>query len=175
MANKTLSQKKDAQYTILSAEAIEKSLQKQKALVENLCKKPLLFFRKYVGVRGRITIADFARKSYISSPTVKRYSSSSKRLIAESRTRLAYGLMLYWPQLVDYAFADLQSELRMKKYVQEIELVPTVQELKDMARKYLWNEYHAAFHEDAEIALALSENKGDLVKILYHYRYPENN
>lgn len=173
MAKKALSLKKDARHTLLSTKKINESLKKQTALVENHRKKPLLFFRKYVAVRGRITQKDFARVSYISEATVKRYTSSTKQLPAASRTRMAYGLMLYWPQLEEYAYQDVIDEMQKKYYDKQMYIPTSKEEIKFLAKQRLWKEYHAAFHEDAEMAKALAGDKDDLVRILYNYRYPK--
>lgn len=157
--------------TSYSAPLIKESLQKQQDLVKKSSKKPLAFLRKYVGVRGRISQAEFCKYTYLSKPTVKRYVSSTKSLIDESRTRVAYGLMLFWNALEHYAYEDLVEELEGKEYNQKIDHLPTEDEMKRMAKKRLLAEYHSAFHEDAEIAWILSENPSDLARILYNYRY----
>ena len=161
----------DAKHTILSNDEISKSLQKQQELMKNYGKKPLLFFRKYVGANGKISLADFSRVTFLSDSTVNRYANSSKKLVAMSRLRVAYGLMVFWNELEQEAYQDLRDEMGQQWYDGKIRCMPLVEDMKRMAEESLWKEYHDAFHEDAEMAKELAANRADLVRILYNYRY----
>ena len=102
---------KGAMSTAYSVSSISESIEKQQKLMENYGKKPLLFFRKYVGEGKAISLSDFARASFISDSTVKRYASSSKKLVSMSRKRVAYGLMYFWEVLEKKAYEDLRDVL----------------------------------------------------------------
>ena len=161
----------DAICIVPSDSNIRESLEKQQKLEQKYDEKPLLFFRKYVGKGGKISYADFARVSFISDSTVKRYGSSSKRLVSISRKRVAYGLMYFWKALERKVYQDFKNSMEYKREHGEIERVPPEEDMRRMAMESLWQEYHAAFHEDAEMARELAEDPNVLVNILYNDRF----
>ena len=171
--NKLLTQKlvDDAEHTIHSDADISESLKKQQKLMQTYGETPLLFFRKYVGMNETISLDDFVRVSFISKSAVKRYASSSKRLVSESRKRVAYGLMYFWKVLEQKNYEDIRDVMVDEWNHGKIMCVPSIENMKRKARESLWKEYHAAFHEDAEMAWKLAEDPHVLVRLLYNYRY----